>query len=98
MSAGDGTLAGGGSGSAGVSTNESSMRHCKAFLRRRLAYGPSPPDAISASRVSTDAQHEAGESSKQAQHTRWWPVGREEQCEQLRGVRSTVLLQYIHGY
>lgn len=58
-----------------LTNTEQHLRRCKAFLRRRLATGPPLPDSA--------AGDKAGESLE-----RWWPVGRREQCEELRTVRS----------
>lgn len=60
-----------------------SLRYCKAYLRRRLAYGP---PVVERERGESE-EGAAGEPGVSA----WghlWPLGRQLQCEELRRVRK----------
>lgn len=56
---------------------DDSLRYCKAYLRRRLAYGP-PEERESGSA--------GGPGVSDWAHL--WPLGRQMQCEELRVVRT----------
>ncbi|CBJ33071.1 conserved unknown protein [Ectocarpus siliculosus] len=65
--------------------DDNSMRHCKAFLRRRLAYGPQ------VSKRERAASHPDGEEQGASAWGHLWPSGRHTQCEELRRVlRRTI--------
>eukprot|EP00752_Nemacystus_decipiens_P011241 g9990.t1 len=68
--------------------DDESLRHCKAYLRRRLAYGPPVVERESRGEAEEGAAGEQGVSA-------WghlWPLGRHVQCEELRRVlRRTVI-------
>ncbi|CAM9557915.1 unnamed protein product [Scytosiphon promiscuus] len=71
--------------------DDGSLRCCKAFLRRRLAYGPPVVERESDGQLPPEQQGEgAGERGSSA----WghlWPLGRATQCEDLRRVlRRTI--------
>ncbi|CAB1101080.1 unnamed protein product [Ectocarpus sp. CCAP 1310/34] len=65
--------------------DDNSMRYCKAFLRRRLAYGPR------GSKRERAASHPDGEEQGASAREHLWPLGRHTQCEELRRVlRRTI--------
>lgn len=59
--------------------NGDSLRYCKAYLRRRLEH--SPPG------VERDIG--GGEHGSSSGWGHSWPLGRHEQCEELRRVRDS---------
>lgn len=67
--------------SAVVMCDDHSMRYCKAFLRRRLAYGPQVLERERA------VSHPDGEEQGASAWGHLWPLGRHTQCEELRRVR-----------
>ncbi|CAM9303788.1 unnamed protein product, partial [Hapterophycus canaliculatus] len=73
--------------------DNSSLRYCKAFLRRRLAYGP--PVSEREGRVPDLPPQQQGEGAGEHGTSPWghlWPLGRHTQCEDLRRVlRRTIL-------
>ncbi|CAN0136999.1 unnamed protein product, partial [Ectocarpus sp. 4 AP-2014] len=76
---------GGEAPSAVVMCDDNSMRYCKAFLRRRLAYGPQ------VSKRERAASHPDGEEQGVSAWGHLWPLGRHTQCEELRRVlRRTI--------
>lgn len=84
---------GGGAPSAVAMCDDSSMRYCKAFLRRRLAYGPQVLERGKAA-SHPDGGGELGASA-------WghlWPLGRHTQCEELRRVRDKETSILVGGF
>ena len=72
--------------------DEESLRYCKAYLRRRLAYGP--PVERQGGETEAGAAGEQGVSG-------WghlWPLGRHVQCEELRRVRKGSISPPVDGF
>lgn len=78
--------------------DKESLRYCKAYLRRRLAYGP---PVVEKEEESVEVEGGAAGEQGVSAWGHLWPLGRHVQCEELRRVRKgctrSLLGWFVHG-
>lgn len=75
--------------------DKESLRYCKAYLRRRLAYGP--PVVHRDGGGESAGGGAGGEGSGVSDWGHLWPLGRHVQCEELRRVRKDWISLRLDG-
>lgn len=73
--------------------DKESLRSCKAYLRRRLAYGPPLVE-----RESGESEEGAAGEQGASAWGHLWPLGRHVQCEELRRVRKGSISPLVKGF